>query len=235
MSDKSNTYGYVSGGPTQAAGDNDGVFEVNDIIGLLADGQWSLQEIDVTYLVVAGGAGGGYDQGGGGGAGGLITSTGTAIPSTSYTVTVGSGGASRNSPNLRGNAGNDSVLNLDEGTFTAVGGGGGGSLNAKTGGQGGSGGAGSGGNGSTGGTGATSSASGQGNSGGNGNNFRGGGGGGASANGANAGTNGGDICRRRKWFCFINYRFISNICRWWRWRCCYKLWYLWKWWYWWWR
>ena len=47
------------------------------IFGLLADGQWSLQEIDVTYLVVAGGAGGGYDQGGGGGAGGLITSTGT--------------------------------------------------------------------------------------------------------------------------------------------------------------
>ena len=65
MSDKSNTYGYVSGGPTQAAGNNDGVFEVNDIVGLLADSQWSLQTVDVEYLVIAGGGGAGnaHDSG----------------------------------------------------------------------------------------------------------------------------------------------------------------------------
>lgn len=43
MVDKSNEYGYVGSSPTQAVGSNTGVFEVNDIIGLLADNQWSLQ------------------------------------------------------------------------------------------------------------------------------------------------------------------------------------------------
>ena len=48
----------------------------------------------VEYLVVAGGGGGGDVTGGGGGGGGFRTGTGLAvIPSTSYTITVGAGGA----------------------------------------------------------------------------------------------------------------------------------------------
>ena len=40
MVDKSNEYGYVSGGPTQADGSNTGVFEVNDIVSLMAESKW---------------------------------------------------------------------------------------------------------------------------------------------------------------------------------------------------
>jgi len=93
----------------------------------------------VEYLVIAGGAGGGGSteghQGGGGGAGGYRSSvTGessgggssaepvaTLNPGTSYTVTIGSGGAG--SPTgSRGVSGGDSVFS----TVTSVGGGGGG-------------------------------------------------------------------------------------------------------------
>ena len=48
----------------------------------------------VEYLVVAGGGAGGDQYGGGGGAGGFRTGTETLTGSTSYTVTVGAGGAS---------------------------------------------------------------------------------------------------------------------------------------------
>jgi len=53
---------------------------------------------EVHYLVVAGGGGGGSQVGGGGGAGGYRTSVGgssflTLSENTSYTVTVGAGGA----------------------------------------------------------------------------------------------------------------------------------------------
>lgn len=41
MVDKSNVYGYVSGGPTQARTSNTGVFEVNDIVDLLNLEKWS--------------------------------------------------------------------------------------------------------------------------------------------------------------------------------------------------
>ena len=41
MSDKSNVYGYVSGGPTQARTSNTGVFEVNDVNSLLGSKDWS--------------------------------------------------------------------------------------------------------------------------------------------------------------------------------------------------
>jgi hypothetical protein len=53
----------------------------------------------VQYLVVAGGGGGasgdksGYGMGGGGGAGGMLASSFTANPGTSYTINVGGGGA----------------------------------------------------------------------------------------------------------------------------------------------
>ena len=41
MVDKSNEYGYVPSSPTQARGANTGIFEVNDIVDLLAAQQWS--------------------------------------------------------------------------------------------------------------------------------------------------------------------------------------------------
>jgi len=153
MSDKSNTYGYVSGGPTQAAGDNDGVFEVNDIVGLLTDSQWSLQVFDVEWLVAAGGGGSGTgnDAPGGGGAGGFRNSFGSENTggglsgeavladvspdgTTTYTVTVGAGGSTNSK-------GSNSVFN----TITSEGGGSGGASNNQSGGTGGNGGSGGGG------------------------------------------------------------------------------------------
>lgn len=50
----------------------------------------------VTYLIVAGGGGGGsntYEGSGGAGAGGLLLSTANVAASTSYTITIGAGGA----------------------------------------------------------------------------------------------------------------------------------------------
>jgi len=74
----------------------------------------------VDYLVVAGGASGGSGDahnygGGGGGAGGILTGTHTVVPSTSYTVTVGAGGAAippaATTGGAVGNDGSDSVFN----------------------------------------------------------------------------------------------------------------------------
>jgi hypothetical protein len=137
----------------------------------------------VEYLVIAGGGGGGGVAGAG--AGGYRTSTLSVNPGTSYTVTVGAGGASQT-------VGNDSVFS----TITSLGGGRGGIQNTAnfTGGTGGSGG------GSAyaaGGTGTTSAGGvgtvGQGNDGGGHTAFAGaagGGGGGAGAVGT-ANTGGG--------------------------------------------
>jgi len=93
----------------------------------------------VTYLVVAGGGGGGdgvptRTTGAGGGAGGMLTGTLSVTPSTSYTVTVGSGGNPGTSPTN----GTNSVF----ASITTVGGGFGahGGQNGATGGTGGSGG-----------------------------------------------------------------------------------------------
>lgn len=135
--------------------------------------------LSADVLVVAGGGGGGRgNRGGGGGAGGLLGFTSQALASgTSYTCTVGSGGANTNNA---GTNGNDSQF----GSLTLVkGGGGGGSGQGQyTGLNGGSGGGAS--YDSLGGSGT----SGQGNAGGNGNNapdYPSGGGGGAGAAGAN--------------------------------------------------
>jgi hypothetical protein len=93
---------------------------------------------NVIYLIVAGGGGGG----GGGGAGGVIYSSGlTFNPETSYTLTVGTGGAG--TPyETPGTNGTDSILCLENNSITATGGGGGGSgfspnNNGKDGGSGG--------------------------------------------------------------------------------------------------
>lgn len=79
----------------------------------------------IEYLVVGGGGGGGngYDNagGGGGGAGMVLTGTLSVTPGTSYTVTVGDGGAggANARANNAGSAGNNSVLD----SITALGGG----------------------------------------------------------------------------------------------------------------
>jgi hypothetical protein len=76
----------------------------------------------VNYLVVAGGGGGGTDHGGGGGAGGLLQGKLDVTPGTSYTVTVGAGGAgAAYSLNTSVN-GSNSVFS----SITSTGGGGGG-------------------------------------------------------------------------------------------------------------
>lgn len=84
----------------------------------------------VQYLVVGGGGGGGggYDTGGGGGGGGGMVLTGTlsVTPGSTYTITVGAGGAaSTNSypstPETAGGTGSNSVFS----SVTALGGEGG--------------------------------------------------------------------------------------------------------------
>jgi len=91
------------------------------------------QTVDAEYLVVAGGGGGGLGNAGGGGAGGYLTNYGgTAITlsaGSTYTVTVGDGGAGKDgSVTGKGSNGADSVLSgTGISTITAIGGGGGGS------------------------------------------------------------------------------------------------------------
>jgi hypothetical protein len=151
---------------------------------------------DVDYLVVAGGGGGGVGGSsvnggsGGGGAGGFRTGTALSVTAgTTYTITVGSGGASATN-------GGNSVFS----TITSTGGGRGGTYNGGNGNAGGSGGGGAGGFPTvvgTGGAGNTPSVSpSQGNNGGDGtlgasNRPPGGGGGGASVAGQTPSTNNG--------------------------------------------
>lgn len=97
------------------------------------------EALTADILVIAGGGGGGNFGGGGGGAGGLLAHTSQSLTATSYTVTVGSGGAggAANSA-LYGTAGGNSQF----GALTAsVGGGrGGGRATSSPGTTGGSGG-----------------------------------------------------------------------------------------------
>ena len=93
----------------------------------------------VDYLIVASGGGGGYGSGGGGGGGGgLLTGSGYSVAAGStYTVTVGAGGAYGTQGSASASPGANSSIT----GFTAIGGGGGGgSYNATKGLTGGSGG-----------------------------------------------------------------------------------------------
>jgi hypothetical protein len=92
------------------------------------------QPILADYLVIAGGGGGGATYGAGGGAGGYLTSTGTQggggaaasplyLSATSYTVTIGAGGAAGVQGTNNGSASNGS--NSQFLTITSTGGGGG--------------------------------------------------------------------------------------------------------------
>jgi hypothetical protein len=162
----------------------------------------SAQTYAMEYMLVAGGGSGasGGDRGGGGGAGGLLTNVGGATINlqvgTTYTITVGQGGASVSGGAL-GNAGNNSTMTgAGFTTLTAIGGGYGGNKNGTGAGAGGDGGSGGGaasvGGGSIANPSGGSGTSGQGNDGGTGNTVSGqygaGGGGGAGAAGADGTT-----------------------------------------------
>ena len=149
------------------------------------------QALTADILVVAGGGAGGA-QGGGGGAGGLVYSSSVSLASgTTYTATVGSGGAA-----VSGVPGSDGVSSSLAGTglttISATGGGGGGSGNSGQNNNGRNGGSGGGAGIGPSGTGGTA-VSGQGNAGGGapggGGNYPGGGGGGAAAAGGTPATN----------------------------------------------
>ena len=153
--------------------------------------------LDVQYLVVAGGGsgGGGNHFAGGGGAGGYRAETlsGMAL-STTFTVTVGAGGAA-----ATGDASGVSGANSVFSTITSAGGGGGGSYSSHTAIAGGSGGGGAGEDATTAGAGNTPSTSPvQGYDGGTGGGSNGGGAGGGGASevgedgGASDGGDGGD-------------------------------------------
>ena len=47
---KSNEYGFIPQSPTQA-GSNTGIFESNDILDLLANNKWTLQEVSTLNLI----------------------------------------------------------------------------------------------------------------------------------------------------------------------------------------
>ena len=167
------------------------------------------QSVRINYLVVAGGGGGGstwspnVTSGAGGGAGGLLTNFGgtplTLTNGTTYTITVGTGGAGSGTSATKGADGTDSSISgTGITTITSTGGGGGGSSDGANGGNGGSGGGGS--NGRSAGSGNTPSTTpSQGNNGGAGGpgpQYGAGGGGGAGAVGGtgtgSVGANGGN-------------------------------------------
>ena len=151
------------------------------------------QSYSADFLVVAGGgAGGGNvggDGGGGAGAGGYRTSTQSLLPGTTYTVTVGDGGAS-DGTNIGTSGSSSSISGSGITTITSAGGGAGGAgqstFNGLAGGSGG--GAGYSGSGGAGNTPSTSPV--QGYAGGDNNNSNGAsGGGGASAVGTGGASN----------------------------------------------
>ena len=106
-------YGYIGAVPTQSNSSNTGLFNMTDVFKLIEAGQWALQGMDISYLVIAGGGGAstanssGNRPGGGGGAGGYRNSyasessgrnSATETPlfagiGASLQVTVGGGGS----------------------------------------------------------------------------------------------------------------------------------------------
>ena len=98
---------------------------LSGLVPTLANTTWTAPAgvTSVEVLAVAGGGGGGSQHGGGGGAGGLIyRSNYTVTPGSTYTVTVGAGGAGGTVNGNAGTNGSNSVF----AALTAVGGGGGG-------------------------------------------------------------------------------------------------------------
>ena len=82
----------------------------------------------VQYLVVGGGGGGGSAIGSGGGAGGMISGSVAILPSTTYSISVGDGGAGASTNNIFGSQGGISYIKDPTGTavnLSTFGGGGG--------------------------------------------------------------------------------------------------------------
>ena len=82
----------------------------------------------VQYLVVGGGGGGGAGIGSGGGAGGMISGSVAILPSTTYSISVGDGGAGASTNNIFGSQGGISYIKDPTGTavnLSTFGGGGG--------------------------------------------------------------------------------------------------------------
>jgi hypothetical protein len=102
-----------------------GLFTLRQVNHAIRQGAWTgiYAPTFVEYLCVAGGGGGGKGNGGGGGAGGLLTGMVPVTAGTSYTVTVGTGGAGATS--FVGTSGVNSVF----GPITSIAGGGGGGGN----------------------------------------------------------------------------------------------------------
>lgn len=103
----------------------------------------NVEDAEVEFLAVGGGGAGGFNGGGGGGGGSVILAE-TEVSVQNYTITVGAGGAKRNSNDgynnsaSRGGQGGSSLMF----GVTATGGGGGGAYETITGGPGGNGGGG---------------------------------------------------------------------------------------------
>ena len=166
----------------------------DSVQGWIAFGGFNVSPVgnySIEYLSVAGGGGGGSGyESSGGGAGGFLAGTTTIVPGTTYTITIGAGGAGVPGStigwlNQRAASGTDTSFSS---LILSIGGGGGASTSSGSGASGGSGGGGA--RGGSGGVGTV----GQGNSGGisytGGPNYGGAGGGGASAAGTNGGSTG---------------------------------------------
>jgi len=82
-------------------------------------------QYNVEYLIIGGGGAGGGNLSGGGGAGGFLTGTTIVSSRSSYSMSVGAGGASVSTPGQAGNTGANGVGSVAF-SLTAVGGGGGG-------------------------------------------------------------------------------------------------------------
>ena len=105
-----NKANWLSGGTETYVQDSGVLYKVMTFTATGTLSVTAMGAANVEYLVVAGGGGGGYNSGGGGGAGGYCTGLQSLIAGTSYTVTVGAGGATTNSPSVRGGNGSDSVF-----------------------------------------------------------------------------------------------------------------------------
>jgi hypothetical protein len=138
---------------TQSNTENTGVFDINEVALLVAEGKWrKLNVVPVTIYMGAGGGGGGVTtghsgwgsfRGAGGGAGGFISGSGDLFyPGVSYSVTIGAGGSGQST-------GGDTTVAIHESTLTCKGGGRGGNGSGNTAGSGGGGNGGSGGGGGT--------------------------------------------------------------------------------------
>jgi len=170
--------GVVASGGTVTT---DGDYKVHSFTG---DGSFVVSSGGtVEYLIVAGGGAGASYLSGGGGAGGYRNGTGFSVVATSYTISVGAGGANGGTAPYGGDGSSSTFSSI-----TSAGGGGGGMEGSYNGRDGGSGG-GTGNYSSSGGSGNVPSVSpSQGNNAGGGNTYSGGSGGGGAGSASTVGA-----------------------------------------------